>query len=75
MWSRFDGNRSLVLGLPLQAGIAKWSQEFGIDIKTGTFDQPELFDPTSIWTRHFLQYARRARARISSSSHAFIMFS
>jgi hypothetical protein len=39
------------------------------------FDQPELFDPKL--TRHFLQYARRARARItiSSSSHAFIMFS
>ena len=37
-------------------------------IKTGTFGQPELFDP--ILTRHFLQYARRAHARISSSWHA-----
>ena len=36
--------------------------------KTGTFGQPELFDP--ILTRHFLQYARRAHARISSSWHA-----
>jgi hypothetical protein len=44
-----------------------------LSIKSGLFDQPDLFDP--IWTRHFLQYARRARARISSSSHAYIMFS
>ena len=36
--------------------------------KTGTFGQPDLFDPKL--TRHFLQYARRAHARISSSWHA-----
>jgi hypothetical protein len=36
-------------------------------IKTGIFGQPELFDPKL--TRHFLQYARRAHARISSSWH------
>jgi hypothetical protein len=36
-------------------------------IKTGTFGQPELFDPKL--TRHFLQYARRAHARISSIWH------
>jgi hypothetical protein len=36
-------------------------------IKSGIFDQPDLFDPK--WTRHFLQYARRAHARISSSRH------
>ena len=37
-------------------------------IKTALFYQPDLFDP--ILTRHFLQYARRAHARISSSWHA-----
>jgi hypothetical protein len=42
-------------------------------IKSSIFGQPELFDPKLTW--HFLQYARRARTRISSSSHAFIMFS
>jgi hypothetical protein len=31
-------------------------------VKSGIFDQPELFDPKL--TRHFLQYARRAHARI-----------
>jgi hypothetical protein len=31
------------------------------------FDEPELFDRKL--TRHFLQYARRAHARISSSWH------
>jgi hypothetical protein len=36
-------------------------------IKSGIFDQPDLFDPKL--TRHFLQYARRAHARISSSWH------
>ena len=40
----------------------------GIPVKkSGIFGQPELFDPKS--TRHFLQYARRAHARISSSWH------
>jgi hypothetical protein len=34
-------------------------------IKSGIFGQPDLFDPKL--TRHFLQYARRAHARISSS--------
>jgi hypothetical protein len=34
-------------------------------IKTGTFGQPELFDPEL--ARHFLQYARHAHARISRS--------
>jgi hypothetical protein len=28
-------------------------------LKTGTFDQPELFDPKL--TRHFLQYAQNTR--------------
>jgi hypothetical protein len=37
------------------------------DIKSGIFDQPELFGPKL--TQHFLQYARRAHARINSSWH------
>ena len=36
-------------------------------IKSGIFGQPDLFDPKL--TRHFLQYARRAHERISSSWH------
>ena len=38
-----------------------------IIIKSCIFDQPDLFGPKL--TRHFLQYARRAHARISSSWH------
>jgi hypothetical protein len=38
------------------------------DIKTGTFDRPTI--SSTLWTRHFSQYARHARARISSSWHA-----
>jgi hypothetical protein len=34
---------------------------FRENIKTGTFDQSELFDPKL--TRHFLQYTRHAQAR------------
>ena len=39
-----------------------------VSIKTGIFDRPTL--SSTIWTRHFLQYARSTHARISSSSHA-----
>ena len=39
-----------------------------LHIKTGIFDQPTLSGAK--WTPHFLQYARRTHARISSSWHA-----
>ena len=47
------------------------ASRLAMNIKTGIFGRPTI--SRAIWTRHFLQYARRARARISSSWHALLI--
>ena len=57
----------LLLNLGTRSKVTIYTYSAEPTIKSGIFYQPDLFYPT--WTRHFLQYARRAHARISSSWH------